>query len=142
MRSMPPEVRVGQTANVVIFLGILYTLTSVVAVFGKAAPAQRWHDVVTLMVAVGVIGLGYGIRYGRVGCLYTATALFAGLTGYFLYVGVAHATLRPVMRFLLSGWAVFLLCRAIPAMSVLQQTHTKPLQTSRFGEFFLRRRAR
>jgi ABC-type branched-subunit amino acid transport system permease subunit len=139
---MAPEMRVGRTANVVISLGILYTLTSVVAVFGEAIPAQRWYDVVTLMVAMGVIGLGYGIRYGRVGCLYTATGLFAGLTGYFLYVGVVDATWRPVMRFLLSGWAVFLLCRTIPAMSVLQQTHAKPLRTSRFGDFFLRRRAR
>jgi hypothetical protein len=97
---------------------------------------------VTLIVAVGVIGLGYGIRYGSLACLYIATVLFAGLSGYFGYISVAHGALRPLVRSLLSAWAVFLLCRALPAMWVLKQTHAKPLQTSRFGEFFLRRKVK
>ena len=139
---MTPEVRVGKTANMVIFLGILYAVLSLVAVCTTAEPAPRWYNVVTLAVAMGVIGLGYGIRYGRPGCLYMAIGVFAGLMGYFGYVGVADGTLRPAIRFLLGGWAVFMLCRALPAMHVLQHTHSQPLQTSRFGEFFLHRKAR
>jgi hypothetical protein len=138
---MTPEVRVGKTANMVIFLGILYAVLSLLAVCTTAEPAPRWYDVVTLTVAMGIVGLGYGIRYGRPGCLYMAIGVFAGLMGYFGYVGVAHGTWRPAIRFLLSGWAVLVLCRALPAMHVLQQTHSQPLQTSRFGEFFLRRKA-
>jgi hypothetical protein len=126
----------------VIFLGILYVVLSLVALCTTAEPASRWYNVVTLTVAMGVIGLGYGIRYGRPGCLYVAIGVFAGLMGYFGYVGVATGTWRPAIRFLLSGWAVWGLCRALPAMQVLQHTHTRPLQTSRFGEFFLRRKAR
>ena len=138
---MTPAGRVGKTANVVIFLGILYAVMSLVAVFREAGTAQQWYGVVAMAVAVGLVGLGYGVRYGSLGCLYVAIGVFAGLTGYFFAVGVSHGTLRSVVRFLLSGWAVFLLCRALPAMYVLKQTQTKPLQTSRFGELFLRRRA-
>jgi hypothetical protein len=138
---MTPAARVGKTANVVIFLGILYAVMSLVAVFREAGTPQHWYSVVAMAVAVGVVGLGYGIRSGSLGCLYVATGLFVGLTGYFFAVGVSHGALRSVVRFLLSGWAVLLLCRALPAMYVLKQTRTKPLQTSRFGEFFLRRKA-
>jgi hypothetical protein len=139
---MTPEVRVGKTANMVIFLGILSAVLSLVALGTTAAPALRWYDVAPLIVAIGIIGLGYGIRYGRSACLYMAIGVFAGLMGYFGYAGVAHGTLRLATRFLLSGWAVFVLCRALPAMHVLQHTHAQPLQTSRFGAFFLRRNAR
>jgi hypothetical protein len=138
---MTPAERVGKTANVVIFLGILYAVMSLVAVFREAGTAQQWYSVAAVAVAVGLVGLGYGIRYGSLGCLYVAIGVCAGLTGYFFAIGVSHGTLRSVVRFLFSGWAVFLLCRALPAMYVLQQTQTKPLQTSRFGELFLRRRA-
>lgn len=138
---MTPAERVGKTANVVIFLGILYAVMSLVVVFREAGTAPQWSSVVAVAVAVGLVGLGYGVRYGSLGCLYVAIGLFVGLMGYFFAVGVSHGTLRSVVRFLLSGWAVFLLCRALPAMYVLKQTQTKPLPTSRFGELFLRRRA-
>jgi hypothetical protein len=108
----------------------------------EAESAQQWATGMILRVAVGIIGLGYGIRAGSLRCLYIATGVFAGSTGYLLYMGVPHGTLRPLVRLLLSGWAVFLRCRAIPAMQALQQTQSKPLQTSRCGEFFLRRQAK
>jgi hypothetical protein len=126
---------------VVIFLGILYSVISLVAVLREAGTAQQWYSIVALAVALSVVGLGYGIRSGSAGCLYVATGVFVGLTGYFFAAGVSHGTLRSVVRLLLSGWSVVLLCRAVPAMYVLKQTRTKPLQTSRFGEFFLRRKA-
>jgi hypothetical protein len=126
---------------VVIFLGILYSVISLVAVWREAGTAQQWYSVAAMAVALSIVGLGYGIRSGSPGCLYVATGLFVGLAGYFFAAGVVHGTWRAVVRFLLSGWSVLLLCRAVPAMSVLQQTRTKPLQTSRFGEFFLRRKA-
>jgi hypothetical protein len=141
METMTPAARVGQTANVVIFLGILYAVMSLVAVFRGAGMALQWYSIVAIAAAVGVVGLGYGIRSGSLSCLYVATGVFIGLTGYCFAVGVSHGTWRSFVRFLLSSWAVLLLCRALPAMYVLKQTRTKPLQTSRFGEFFLRRKA-
>jgi RsiW-degrading membrane proteinase PrsW (M82 family) len=126
---------------VVIFLGILYVVISLVAVWREAGTAQQWYSVVAMAVALGVVGLGYGIRSGSSGCLYVATGLFVGLAGYFFAAGVLHGAWRAAVRFLLSGWSVVLLCRAVPAMHVLKQTRTKPLQTSRFGELFLRRKA-
>jgi hypothetical protein len=142
VEPISPEARVGKTANVVIFLGILSAVMALLGLVSEAEPAQRWATGMTLGVAVGIIGLGYGIRAGSLRCLYIATGVFAGLTGYLFYMGVSHGTLRPLLRLLLSGWAVFLLCRALPAMQVLKQTQSKPLQTSRFGEFFLRHKAK
>ena len=140
MRHVTPAARVGKTANVVIFLGILYTMLALVAVLHIHETTQAWYDVVVLMVAMGIIGLGYGIRYGNPGCLYAATGLFTVLTSYFFYAAVSYRALRPMIRFLLSAWAVYMLCRSIPAMHFLKQTHSTPLQTSRYGAFFLRRR--
>jgi hypothetical protein len=61
------------------------------------------------------------------------------LTTYSLYQAVSQAALYESMRFMLSGWALYSLCRSMPAMSVLKQTHTAPIRTSRYGAFFLQR---
>jgi hypothetical protein len=136
---MTPAYRVGKTANLIIFLGILYTLLHLVALCGNAALAARSYGGLGLGVALGVLGLGYGIRYSRVACLYAATGVFALLTAYSLYKAVSQAALYESVRFILSGWALYSLCRSIPAMSVLKQTHAAPIRTSRYGAFFLQR---
>ena len=136
---MTPEKCVGQTANVVIFLGMLYTVLAVVMLL-KGADTTA-HSLFTLGIALAIVGLGYGIRYGNMVCLYLATGLFGLFVGYFGYRTGMFKTLRPALRLVLSCWALLGLCRAIPAMRILQQTHSKPSSSSRYGDFFLRRKS-
>lgn len=136
---MTPEYRVGQTANLTIFLGILYTILHLIAMLGYDALAASSYGLPGIGVALGVIGLGYGIRYGSVACLYIATAVFTCLCGYFFSRVVSHVAPSQIVRLLLSGWAWYGLCRAIPAMHLLKKTHSAPVRTSRYGDFFLHR---
>ncbi len=136
---MTPEKRVGNTANWVIFLGILYTIHHLVALLGPSVLAARGFGGFGLMAALAVIGLGYGIRYSSIACLYAATGVFAVFTGYTLWRELTHPSLFHTFRFALSGWALYRLCRSTPAMHILQRTYTVPVRTSRYGEFFLRR---
>jgi hypothetical protein len=136
---MKPEVRVGQTANLMIFLGILYTGLHLFALLGNARLASRSFGIPGLFVALGVIGLGYGIRYSSTLCLYLATTVFAAYTLY----GLVHLITTPafisVFRLALSAWALYALCRSIPAMHLLKATDTPPIRSSRYGDYFLRR---
>ncbi len=134
-----PDVRVGQTANLTIFLGILYTILHLVALLGNAGLTSRSFGVPGLLIALAVIGLGYGIRYSSTLCLYIATAVFAAFTLYSLVSLVNAPGAMPIVRLLLSALALYGLCRSIPAMRVLKATDTLPVRTSRYGEFFLRR---
>ena len=136
---MTPEVRVGQTANLIIFLGILYSGIHLVALLGNTRLASRSFGVPGLLIALGVIGLGYGIRYSSSICLYAATAIFAALNLYSLIHLVTAPTVILAIRSLLSALALYGLCRSIPAMRILKATGTLPLRTSRYGDFFLRR---
>ena len=136
---MTPEQRVGRIANLMIFLGILYTLLSLAALFGSVAMRARGFGSTGLIVALAVIGLGYGIRYGSSACLYAATGLFVGFTGYALVRLVPAPGAFPALRLALSGLALYGLGRSIPAMRTLKQTGSAPVQSSRYGNFFLRR---
>lgn len=136
---MTPEERVGKTANVVIFLGILYTALAIMMLFRRL---DTTANLLTLGMALGIIGLGYGIRYGNSICLVVTTGLFGLFVAYFGYTTGLFKALRPALRLILSCWALLRLCRAIPAMRILKQTHSKPINTSRYGELFLRRKAK
>jgi hypothetical protein len=136
---MTPEQRVGRIANLMIFLGILYTLLSLAALLGSAALRARGLGLTGLIVALAVIGLGYGIRYCSIACLYAATGLFVGFTGYALVRLVPAPGVFPALRLGLSGLALYGLGRSIPAMRTLKQTGSIPVQSSRYGDFFLRR---
>jgi len=136
---MKPKVRVGQTANLVIFLGILYTVIHLVALLGNADSASRSFGAPGLIVAVVAIGLGYGIRFSSWLCLYVATALCAVLVIYSLIHLMTVPTLPLAIRSALSAMALYKLCRSIPAMRILNATNTPPVRTSRYGDFFLRR---
>ncbi len=134
-----PDVRVGQTANLTIFLGILYTILHLVALLGNVSSSSRHFGVPGLLVALAIIGLGYGIRYSSTFCLYIATAVFAALTLYSLISLVTAPAVMSAIRFLFSALALYGLCRSIPAMRFLKATGTLPVRTSRYGDFFLRR---
>jgi hypothetical protein len=123
------------TANLVIFLGILY---SVLHVLGCLRLLHGYHPS-GLVVALGLLGLGYGIRYGSSVCLYGAIGLCAGLGLYFGTLVVTAWTPYSMLRLVLSTWTLWRLCRAVPLMRRLQQTQVFPLPISRYGEAVLRR---
>lgn len=136
---MTPEERVGKTANVVIFLGILYTALACLMLFRRLDVTA---NMLTLGIALGVTGLGYGIRYGNSVCLVVTTGLFGLFVAYFGYMTGLLKAPRPALRLILSCWALLRLCRAIPALRILKHIDSKPINTSRYGEFFLRRKAK
>ena len=134
-RHPPPAQRLGMTANLVIFLGLLYTVLHLLGFLGLL----HGYRLPGLVIALSLLGLGYGIRYGSSACLYVATALFAGLSLYFGVLVVSGWIPYYMLRWGLSVWALWRLYHAIPAMQLLQQAQAFPLPMSRYGERFLRR---
>jgi phosphoglycerol transferase MdoB-like AlkP superfamily enzyme len=135
MRYPSPAQRLSRTANLAIFLGLLYT---VLHLLGSLGLLHGYHFP-GLVIALGLLGLGYGIRYGSSACLYMAMAICAGLSLYFGALLESRWTPYYMLRLGLSTWACWRLCRAIPAMRLLQQEQAFPLPMSRYGELFLRR---
>src|SRR5262245_58435768 len=135
MRHSSPAQCLSMTANLVIFLGLLYTVLHFLGLLG----VLRGYRLPGLVVALGLLGLGYGIRYGSSACLYAAMAIFAGLSLYFGALVVSEWTPYSMVRLVLSAWAFWRLYRAIPAMQLLQQEQAFPLPMSCYGELFLRR---
>ena len=137
MTYRTPAQRLGMTANLVIFLGILYTLLHLLAILGLLRGYRL--PGLGLVIALGILGLGYGIRHGSSACLYAATGAFAGLSLYFGALVVSAWRPYHMLRLVLSAWTLWRLCHAIPLMRLLQQEQAFPLPMSRYGERFLRR---
>ncbi len=114
MRHPSPAQRLGRTANLVIFLGLLYTVLHLLGFLGLL----HGYHLPGLVIALGLLGLGYGIRYGSSACLYAAMTVCAGLS---LYCGVL----------VVSAWTPYY-------MQLLQQEGAFPLPMSRYGVLFLR----
>jgi hypothetical protein len=133
-RHPPPAQRLARTANLVIFLGLLYTVLHLLGFLGWL---HEYH-LSGLIIALGLLGLGYGIRYGSSVCLYVAMALCAGLSLYFGALVMSGWTPYIMLRLVLSVGALWRLYRAIPAMRILQQGQAFPLPLSRYGALFLR----
>ena len=137
MTHRTPAQRLGMTANLVIFLGLLYTLLHLLALLGLLHGYRL--PGLGLIIALSVLAFGYGIRHGSSVCLYVAMGTFAGLSLYFgalvVVAGRPYHMLRPV----LSAWTFWRLCGALPLMRLLQQERAFPLPMSRYGERFLRR---
>src|SRR5262245_18512169 len=129
--------RLGTTANLVIFLGIFYALVHFTAFLGLLHGYRL--PGLGLVIALSILGLGYGIRYGSRACLYAATGIFAGLS--LSFGALVVATWRPyhMLRLGLSAWTLWRLYRTLPLMRLLQQAGAFPLPMSRYGERFLRR---
>jgi hypothetical protein len=123
------------TANLVIFLGLLYTVLHLLGFLG----VLHGYHLPGLVIALSLLGLGYGIRYGSSACLYVATALFTGLSLYFGVLMVSGWIPYYMLRLGLSVWTLWRLYHAIPVMKLLQQEQAFPLPMSRYGERFLRR---
>ena len=138
-KNSTPEQRVGKAANVSIFLGILFTLIHLLALSGLPAMTQRGYGLPGLAIAVGFIGLGYGIRYGSYAAFYLTTGGFAALGVYFAARFAITVESAMLLRGVLTAWAFANLCRAISDLRTLRQNDAFPLPMSRYGTFFLRR---
>lgn len=137
MRHQTPAQRLSRTANLVIFLGLLYTGLHLLGGLGVLR-GSHWLG---LLVALSLTGLGYGIRYGSRLCLILATGLCAGIG---LDSGLRVLWLwspGSLLRLGLSTWACWRLARALPLMWALRHEPVFPLPMSRYGERWLRRRA-
>lgn len=135
MTYCTPAQRLGMTANLVIFLGILSTLLHLMALRGLL----HGYRLPGLVLALGILGFGYGIRHGSSVCLYAATGTFAALSLYFGAQVVSAWRPYYMLRLGLSAWTLWRLCRALSLMWTLQQEQVFPLPMSRYGERFLRR---
>ena len=133
-----PEQRVGRVANVTILFGILFTLIHLLALGGLPAMAQRGYGLPGLAVAVGFLGLGYGIRYGSYAAFYLTTGGFAALSVYFAARFAIAAEPALLLRSGVAAWAFARLCRTVPDMRTLRQKAAFPLPMSRYGAFFLK----
>ncbi len=141
-RCSAPEQRVGRAANVTIFLGILFTLFHLLALSGLPAVAQRGDGLPGLVIAVGFLGLGYGIRYGSYAAFYLTTGGFAALSVYFAARFAITGEPAILLRCGLAVWAFVSLYRAAQDMRTLRQNAAFPLPMSRYGAFFLQRRGK
>ncbi|MBS1259413.1 MAG: hypothetical protein MAG551_02483 [Candidatus Scalindua arabica] len=136
---LTPEKMVGRTANLTIFLGILYASLSIAAVSGITSLSTRGYGVQSIIIGCTIVGSGYGIRYGSKVCLYMATVLFGMLAAYFMYNFVINKSINSIVRFTFSVFAVTTLARTIPAMAWLKAYGSSPDRSSRYKDFFLRR---
>ncbi|WP_096894393.1 hypothetical protein [Candidatus Scalindua japonica] len=137
--KLTPEKRVGLTANLTIFLGILYTSLSIAAISGIASLSTRGYGINSIVIGCVIIGLGYGTRYGSKTCLYFATVFFGLLAAYFMYNFLLNRSISPIVRFTFSIWAARTLARTIPAMAALKAAGSLPDRGNRYRDFFLRR---
>ncbi len=137
--KLTPEKRVGLTANLTIFLGILYTSLSIVAILGIASLSTRGYGTKSIAMGCVIIGLGYGTRYGSKTCLYLATVFFGLLAAYFMHNFLLGKSISPIVRFAFSIWATRTLAMTIPAMIRLKAAGSLPDRSNRYRDFFLER---
>lgn len=136
MRHQTPVQRLSRTANLVIFLGLLYTALHGLGGLG----VLRGYGWPGLVFALSAAGLGYGVRYGSFLCLVLVTGLGAGIALDSGLRVLLDWTPGSLLRLGLSTWACWRLARAIPLMWRLRHEPVFPLPMSRYGERWLRRR--
>src|SRR3990167_1359263 len=122
--------RVGRTANLVIFLGILSIILSTLALTISQELAKRGYGLGYIAIGLVMFGFGYGIRYRYKYCLYLAIMLFTVITGNFILKLSIHHTMYLILR----------LIQSASSMRVLIATNTFPEKYNRYMEFLLRRR--
>ena len=141
-KSGSPEQRVARAANVTIFLGILLAVLHLLAFSGLAGMAERSYGLPGLAVSVGLIVVGYGIRFGSYTALFFSGGAFAALTVLSVARLADAATPAAFLRAAVAAWMLVSLCRAFPDMRNLHRREAFPLPMSKYGAFFLRRMRR
>ncbi|MGR3178162.1 MAG: hypothetical protein ACUZ8E_08915 [Candidatus Anammoxibacter sp.] len=138
--KMTPEKRVGKTANTIIFIGILYSFLSLFAITLFPSLLERGFGFKSIIAGLIIIGLGYGIRYGSSICLYVSTAVFIFLPLYFLNQYTSTRHVNYLFRIICGLWILCAIARSIPAMITLKANGSLPDRTSKYKNFFLRRK--
>lgn len=138
-KKLSPEEMVGRTANLTIFLGILYTSLSIASISGITSLSTRGYGIKSIFIGFLIVGLGYGTRYGSKICLYIATVFFGMLIVYFMYNFLINKSTNSIVRFAFSLWATITLSRTIPVMIRLKAAGSSPDRSNRYRDFFLRR---
>lgn len=131
--------RLSRTANFVIFLGLLFTLLNLAATAGFSGLRQRGYGLHAVGLTLGIIGLGYGIRYGSRLCLALAMFLSVGFTLYVLTLLWHAPTLWLTVRLGLSLWAGGRLGQALLLFPRVRQEQAFPLPMSPYAAAMLRR---
>ena len=139
-RLKTPELKVGKTANLIIFLGILYSSISLLALTVCHFFMQRGYGVASLIIGLIIISLGYGIRYGKTACLYAAAGIFATVSASYMFNIITGRNIYVITRLIFSLWALSSLARAIPSMLKLKAAGSSPDRNSKYKDFFLRRK--
>jgi len=129
---------VGKTANLIIFIGILYTFLSILSLVVCSFFTERGYGIKSLIIGLFIISLGYGIRYGYMPSLYAATTLFSAAAIYFIFL-VLDGQYIIIIRLMLCLWVLSLTVRSIPAMFKLKAEGLSPDRNSKYKDFFLRR---
>ncbi|TVM00821.1 MAG: hypothetical protein CV087_12490 [Candidatus Brocadia sp. WS118] len=132
--------RVGKVANLIIFLGILGTILSILALTMSQGLAQRGYGFSYLTIGLFMMALGYGIRYRCKNCLYAAIALFVMLSCNFLVRFFIQHTTYLTLRLVLCCWVSFRLIYVLPSMQILITTNTFPDKNNRFTKLFLKQK--
>jgi hypothetical protein len=135
MQHLTPAQRLGMTANLVIFLGIMSTVFHLLGFLG----VLHGYRLPGLVVALALCGCGYGIRYGSGVCLYAAAGICAGLSIQYSVQASTTWAVSSLLRFGLSAWACWRLCQALPTLQQLQHAGAFPLPMSRYGALVWRR---
>lgn len=135
-----PAKKVGKTANLIIFIGILYSSLSILGITVCSFFVDRGFGWKSLPIGLSIVGLGYGIRYGKKPCLYITTGIFSVVFAYFLYRLLNESQYMLIPRVGLCLWAIISLTTAIPAMLTLEESGGLPDRNSKYKDFFLRRK--
>ncbi|MFQ5893517.1 MAG: hypothetical protein ACE5H5_04310 [Nitrospinota bacterium] len=136
-RRLTPAQRVGKTANLVIFLGILYGGLNLAAVLGAEGLARRGYGGWGVLLALAFLALGYAIRFGSQAALFGATGLFALLVAWTAGAVLTEASLRLAVRLGLTTLALVALLRSRPAMADLKRRGDRPDRSNKYLTFVL-----
>ena len=135
-----PEIKVGKTANLIIFIGILYSSLSLLALTVCNFFMEKGYGVTSLIIGMVIIGLGYGIRFGKTSCMYATAGIFTAVSAYYIFNIITGSHTTVIIRLIFSLWALSSIARSIPAMIKLKAAGSTPDRNSKYKEFFLRRK--
>ncbi len=137
-RRLSPAQRVGKTANLIIFLGILYSGLNLAAALGVESLARRGYGGAWgFLFAAACLGLGYAIRFGSRPALLCATGLFALMGAWTAGALLTGVSPRLAVRLVLAALALVALVRSRPAMVELKHRGLRPDRSNKYLAFVL-----
>ncbi len=130
-KPIPPMQRLRRVIHIIVCLALFYMTLNSVALLGHQQLTQHGYGWRGLGIALALLALGAGIRYGSLFCLYGVVGLFGSVSLSMFRLFVDTAEPDALLRCTISTWILLILCRAIPAMHRLRQQQVFPLSMSR-----------